>query len=312
MSERESAELDKRYITLFVLSNHASKTKQIRVSVRTLKAAVAVGVVFTLVLLAGIFDYARIKSNYSEYYNLKKDYTSQKIVLQSFSSKIKEMEGQIARLGLFDKKLRIIANIEAPRETAHTDQIMGLGGASADEEFLSGPGARLNGLVTRMRSDLNRLEQQASFQENSFAELQEQLVKQASFLAATPSIWPARGWVTSTYGNRISPFTGRPQRHKGLDIANRVGTSVIAPANGIVVKVGRNGALGKSVVISHGYGVKTTYGHLSEASVKTGQRVKRGQKIASMGNTGRSTGPHLHYAITSNGVSVNPSKYILN
>jgi len=304
--------LDKRYITLFVLTNHASRTRQIRVPVKLFKAAVAAGILFTIVLLAGIFDYAMVRGRYSEYYTLKKEYTAQKIELQSFSSKIKEMEGQIARLSLFDKKLRVIANIEAPKETAHADQIMGLGGASADDESISSPSAQLDGLVTRMRSDIKRLEHQASFQESSFAELQEQLVKKASFLAATPSIWPARGWVTSTYGDRISPFTGRPQMHKGLDIANRVGTSVISPANGIVVKAGENAGLGKSVVISHGYGMKTTYGHLSETFVKTGQRVHRGDKIGSIGNTGRSTGPHLHYEVTYNDISVNPSKYILN
>lgn len=304
--------MDKRYITLLVLTNHASRTRQIRVPVKLFKAAVAAGILFTLVLLAGIFDYAMVRSSYSEYYTLKKEYTAQKIELQSFSSKIKEMESQIARLSLFDKKLRIIANIEAPKETAHADQIMGLGGASADDEPISSPSAQLDGLVTRMRSDIKRLEHQASFQEISFAELQEQLVKKASFLAGTPSIWPARGWITSTYGDRISPFTGRPQMHKGLDIANRVGTNVISPANGIVVKAGANSGLGKSVVISHGYGMKTTYGHLSEIFVKTGQRVQRGEKIAAMGNTGRSTGPHLHYEVTYNDISVNPSKYILN
>jgi len=304
--------LDKRYITLFVLSNHASRTRQIKVPVKLFKAAVAAGIVFTLVLLAGIFDYARIRSNYSEYLALKKDYTAQKIELQSFSSKIRDMEGQIARLNLFDKKLRIIANIEAPREVAHADQILGLGGAGTDDEFMASSSTQLDGMVTRMRSDINRLEQQASVQQSSFTDLQQQLVKKASFLAATPSIWPARGWVTSTYGNRISPFTGRPQKHKGLDIANRVGTSVVAPANGIVVKAGHNGGLGKSVVISHGYGVKTSYGHLSEIFVKPGQRVQRGEEIATMGNTGRSTGPHLHYEVSYNGVSVNPSKYILN
>ena len=304
--------MDKRYITLFVLTNHASRTRQIKVPVRLFKAAVAAGLLFTVVFLAGIFDYARIRGNYSEYYSLKKENTSQKIELQSFSSKINEMEGQIARLNLFDKKLRIIANIEAPREMAHADQIMGLGGASSDDEFLTSPSTQLDGLVTRMRSDIKRLEHQASFQESSFAELQEQLVKKVSFLAATPSIWPARGWVTSTYGDRISPFTGRPQMHKGIDIANRVGTSVVAPANGIVVKAGANGGFGKSVVISHGYGIKTTYGHLSEVFVKTGQRVERGEDIGAMGNTGRSTGPHLHYEVTYNDVSVNPSKYILN
>ncbi|MFQ5735887.1 MAG: M23 family metallopeptidase [Thermodesulfobacteriota bacterium] len=303
--------MDKRYITLFVLSNHASRTRQLRIPVRLLKAGVALGVVFTLVLMAGIFDYARIRSNYSEYYRLKKESTAQKIELQSFASKIKDMEAQMAKLNLFDKKLRILANIEAPAETANADQIMGIGGASTEDDYFDS-GSRLDGLVNRMRSDIRVLKHQAATQENSFTDLQERLVKQTSFLAATPSIWPVRGWVTSTYGKRISPFTGRPQKHKGLDIANRVGTPVIAPANGIVVKAGRNGGLGKSLVISHGYGVKTRYGHLSKIFVKVGQRIKRGDKIAAMGNTGRSTGPHLHYEVSLNGLPVNPSKYILN
>jgi murein DD-endopeptidase MepM/ murein hydrolase activator NlpD len=100
--------------------------------------------------------------------------------------------------------------------------------------------------------------------------------------------------------------------HKGMDIANRVGTGVKAPADGIVVKVRRETNLGKMVTIKHGYGIRTVYGHLSKTKVRVGQKVKRGQQIAELGNTGRSTGPHLHYAVRVNGVYVNPSKYILD
>ncbi len=303
--------MDKRHITLFVLSNDATKTRQIRIPFRSFKTLVAAAAVFALVLAAGIFDYARVRSGYTEYYGLRKENTAQKIELQSFASKIKELEAQMAKLSLFDRKLRIMANIEAPAD-AQSGQIMGMGGAGSEEDYLGSAGSQLDGLVGQMRSDIKKLEQTATDQESSFTELQAHLVKQASFFAATPSIWPTRGWVTSTYGNRISPFTGRPQMHKGLDIANRVGTTVVAPANGIVVKAGRDEGFGKAVVISHGYGVKTTYGHLSEVFVRAGQRVKRGDRIAAMGNTGRSTGPHLHYEVSSNGLSVNPSKYILN
>ncbi|MCK4847303.1 MAG: M23 family metallopeptidase, partial [Deltaproteobacteria bacterium] len=97
-----------------------------------------------------------------------------------------------------------------------------------------------------------------------------------------------------------------------LDIANRVGTKVIAPGDGVVIRVTRLPSLGKLVEISHGYGVKTLYGHLSKTLVKVGQKVKRGDEIAAMGNTGRSTGPHLHYEVKVNGVHVNPGRYILN
>ncbi len=304
--------MDKRYVTLFVLSNDAARTRQLKVPVKTLKAAVAIGVVFTLVLLAGIFDYFRIRGNYSEYYTLRKENTAQKIELQGFASRIQDLESEMAKLSRFDRKLRIMANIESPKEATGNEQVMGMGGASLGDEDLLEKGASLGGLVRQMRTEVSALERQAADQETSFTDLQEQLVKQASFLAATPSIWPARGWVTSTFGERTSPFTGGPEMHKGLDIANRLGTPIIAPANGIVISAGRNGGLGKCVIISHGYGVKTRFGHLSEIFVKVGQRVKRGDKIAAMGNTGRSTGPHLHYEVTRSGLAVNPARYILN
>jgi murein DD-endopeptidase MepM/ murein hydrolase activator NlpD len=100
--------------------------------------------------------------------------------------------------------------------------------------------------------------------------------------------------------------------HEGLDISNRVGTPVIAPANGIVSDVGNDNAVGKVIVIFHGLGITSRYGHLSKVFVKTGQKVKRGDKIAEVGMTGKTTGPHLHYVVTINGVPINPGRYILN
>jgi murein DD-endopeptidase MepM/ murein hydrolase activator NlpD len=97
-----------------------------------------------------------------------------------------------------------------------------------------------------------------------------------------------------------------------MDISNRIGTDIVVPADGIVTKIKRFASLGKMVEINHGYGIKTRYGHLSKSYVKVGQKIKRGQKIASMGNTGRSTGPHLHYEVIVNGVHLNPSRYVLN
>ncbi|MEK7828495.1 MAG: M23 family metallopeptidase, partial [Deltaproteobacteria bacterium] len=114
------------------------------------------------------------------------------------------------------------------------------------------------------------------------------------------------------FGYRISPFTGLRQMHEGLDIANAVGTPVFAPADGIVSKVDRENGLGKTISINHGYGIVTRYGHFSDIYVHVGKRVKRGEKVAAVGNTGRSTGPHLHYEVLVNGINVNPEKYILN
>lgn len=305
--------MDKRYMTLFVLTNDASRSRQLKIPFRLLKALGAASVFLILVFSFVVFDYARLKTNYFSLSTLKKENTAQRIELQTISGKIKDLESQIAKLNIFDRKIRIIANIAEPKNSGSSDQLMGMGGdSSAEENYFSTPGAKKDELVKKMRDEITQLEEMAKSQENSFTELQEYLMKKSSFLAATPSIWPARGWVTSAFGERVSPFTGFPQMHGGLDIANRVGTPVIAPADGIVVRADADTGLGKTVAISHGYGIKTTYGHLSEIKVRTGQKVKRGTEIGTMGNTGRSTGPHLHYSVSLNGVTVNPAKYILN
>lgn len=303
--------MNKRYFTLFVLKNDASRARQVKVPVGLFKGAAAVLTAFIFIFAFVIYDYARLKGDTAELYSLRKENTSQKIELQSFSAKIKDLETQFAKLSLFDKKLRIIANLEVPK--GQSEQLMGMGGPSPeDEEYFGTAGSRVDELVGRMRSEISTLEDRAKMQENSFTELQDSLAKQSTMLASTPSIWPSRGWVTSVYGQRVSPFTGFLQQHSGIDIANRMGTPIVAPATGIVIQAGRDTGLGKMVAISHGYGIKTVYGHLSEIFVKVGQKVKRGDKIAAMGSTGRSTGPHLHYEVSLNGMSVNPSKYILN
>jgi murein DD-endopeptidase MepM/ murein hydrolase activator NlpD len=133
-----------------------------------------------------------------------------------------------------------------------------------------------------------------------------------SMWASTPSIWPVKGWLTSGFGNRMSPFTGSWTMHNGIDVAARMDTPVASPAAGIVVYEGFDTGLGKMVKIDHGYGLKTTYGHLSKTKVTTGQKIKRGQIIAFVGNTGYSTGPHLHYEVHVNNIPVNPIKYILD
>jgi murein DD-endopeptidase MepM/ murein hydrolase activator NlpD len=131
-------------------------------------------------------------------------------------------------------------------------------------------------------------------------------------LESSPAIWPARGWLTSRFGDRISPFTGRRQFHAGIDIASGFGTDVIAPARGRVEFVGAKGPLGNLVVLDHGYGIRTQYGHNSRVLVKHGEVVERGQVIAAVGNTGRSTGPHLHFVVEVDGKAVNPLDYIFD
>ena len=161
-----------------------------------------------------------------------------------------------------------------------------------------------------MQQELTQLKGAASKQEASLQTLIEYFEDKRSLYAATPAVWPIRGWVTSPFGNRISPITGMKQFHEGIDIAAQIGTPVVAPADGVVIKADFESGYGNIVELSHGYGLKTVFGHNSQFNVKPGQHVKRGDIIAYSGNSGSSTGPHVHYEVRVNGLPVNPVRYL--
>lgn len=131
-----------------------------------------------------------------------------------------------------------------------------------------------------------------------------------SYWASLPSMWPAKGWVTSGFGRRSRPIRGGTSFHQGLDIAATPGTPILAPGDGIVTYSGYKRGLGNCVMVDHGYGIVTVYGHNSTNYVKKGDRIKRGEIIGSVGRTGLATGAHLHYQIEVDGVPVDPMKYI--
>jgi len=220
------------------------------------------------------------------------------------------MEKQLSKLKDFDKRIRIIANLEKGQETT---SLMGVGGPSPSDirEKLKSERDE-KGLVQQMRTDVERLQSEAISREESLSELEKLLHTKKEMLTHTPSIWPAMGWVTSGFGFRTNPFTGLTQMHEGLDISNRMGTPVVATAEGIISDTGNDLVHGKLLVISHGFGMTTRYSHLSKVVVRVGQKVKRGDKVAEVGMTGRTTGPHLHYEVKLNGIPVNPMRYVLN
>jgi murein DD-endopeptidase MepM/ murein hydrolase activator NlpD len=166
--------------------------------------------------------------------------------------------------------------------------------------------------VSLLRLEAERLGHVAAGQELTLGELVAQLEDKHHRLISSPAIWPTQGWLTSRFGPRISPFTGLRQFHSGIDIAGEIGTDVIAPARGRVTFVGDKGPLGRAVVIDHGYGVRTYYGHNQSITVKVGDEVDRGQVIAKLGSSGRSTGPHLHYSVELRGRAVNPLDFIFD
>jgi murein DD-endopeptidase MepM/ murein hydrolase activator NlpD len=142
--------------------------------------------------------------------------------------------------------------------------------------------------------------------ESRLRNVRKDVERQEALAAATPSIWPAHGWLTSTFGGRSDPFSGEPAFHQGLDISADKGQPVYATADGRVESAGYTGDYGNLVVLKHDFGLTTRYGHLSKFNVKVGDVVRRGDVIAFVGSTGRSTGAHLHYEILVNGKLINP------
>ena len=302
--------MDKEYFNILVFGHKTSMTRHLRIHRKTFKIVLYL-FAFALLLTTFFFcDYIQVRKKAFELNRLRQEAQTQKSQIQFFSARIEDLEKQLSKLKDFDKKIRIIANLERAGETT---PIMGMGGPSPSDirEKLKG-GNGEDGLVQQMRTDVERLQSEAVSREESLSELEKLLQNKKEMLAHTPSIWPVMGWVTSSFGFRTNPFTGLTQMHEGMDISNRVGSLVIAPASGIVSDTGNDYAHGKFVVISHGFGITTRYNHLSQVLVRAGQKVNRSDKIAEVGNTGQSTGPHLHYEVRVNGIPINPMRYMLN
>jgi murein DD-endopeptidase MepM/ murein hydrolase activator NlpD len=239
----------------------------------------------------------------------RKTVQEQKMQILTLAAKIKGVEDDLLRIRDFNSKLRVMVNLEHQKKTGQSS----IGGSNSNEfsdAYL--PVHRQELLARRMHNFLHQLNIEARLEEVKQQELLRTIREKSDILAATPSIRPSQGWYSSSFGWRTSPFTGKREFHKGLDISAPRGTPVLAPAKGRVVYVGKKGGYGLTVTIDHGGGLTTKYAHLHGTSVKKGDRIGRGDVIAQVGNTGRSTGPHLHYEVRVNGVPVNPRRYILD
>jgi murein DD-endopeptidase MepM/ murein hydrolase activator NlpD len=168
----------------------------------------------------------------------------------------------------------------------------------------------LDGAFAAPDSTFGALREVLAVLENRLDIVRNGVERRQALAAATPSIWPVVGWLSSPYGSRRDPFTGGPDFHPGLDISADYGVPVHAPADGVIASAGASGTYGNLVVIDHGYGITTRYGHLSRFATATGDRVHRGDVIAYVGSTGRSTSSHLHYEILLNGQLTNPLKLL--
>lgn len=296
-------------ITIVYLPDGIKAVRQYKIPKLLVSMGLAVSLLAVIFLVWASSDYIELKKSVPENTTLLKQNNQYKEQLISLTGKIDQLNERVAKLNEFETKIRNMVNLNTEEDT----QFLGIGGSDfsiLDAEDSSGKSQQK--LVSLMHQSIDNLDNEISVQTQGKTELFAFLESQKSMFACTPSIRPADGWFTSRFAYRISPFTNKREFHSGLDIASRIGTKIIAPADGVVASIKKSDGMGISITINHGYGFKTIYGHLSKVLVTKGQAVKRGSEIALMGNTGRSTGSHLHYEVHVNGVPVNPEKYILN
>ena len=296
-------------LTIFLVPDGTHRVRQFTLPRFLTSFLIFLCVSCTVFLSWIMWDYHTIKGRMPRLAQLEKETELQERQFILMTERIDQVTHKMSELDKFDHKLRVMVNLDAGTDE---EGFPGVGGSSRMllEPYAADKPHRE--LVRMMHRSLDVLEDEMLLGEQGMTELYEFFENQKNLLASTPSVWPVRGWVSSGFGYRTSPFTGEREFHKGIDIATREGAPIVAPADGIVSYIGWQHGYGKTITITHGYGLVTRYAHLKKSLAKKGQYVKRGETIALVGNTGRSTGPHLHYEVQINRVCTNPFQYILN
>jgi len=210
-----------------------------------------------------------------------------------------------------EQGLRLLAGLSPMDAGVQQAGIGGPAGQWSERDSLAGAGPN-GSQALAARVDMDQLTRRANILVRSIGEAYDSLSSHQARYAATPSVMPTKGWLTSAFAReRVHPILHLARPHEGIDVSAPMGAEIEAPAAGIVTKVDWVEGYGNMLTVDHGYGLVTRYAHCSKILVVRGQRVKRGQKIALVGSTGLSTGPHLHYEVWVNGKPANPMKYVL-
>ena len=290
--------MDKRYSTIIFVPHARAKFRKLKVSHRLLFSVVSL--ISSSLCLSTFFSiqYFTSLSQTHELTKLRHENRELQTANEQFSKSVESLRTQLRTVDDRTRKLAIIAGINTLDESSQGG-VGGLRPADLGEN--------------PYRDDLDKMAFRSHRLEKDLSLLEKKFVEQAQLLSSTPSIAPVRGILTDGFGGRSDPFTGEPGTHNAIDISSAVGQAVRAPADGIVVKAEWANGYGNVIYLAHPFsGYSTRYGHLSNFAVNPGQHVKRGDIIAYVGSTGRSTGPHLHYEVRVNNNPVNPLEYIWN
>jgi murein DD-endopeptidase MepM/ murein hydrolase activator NlpD len=282
--------------TLIIVPHAKARFRKFQVPVRLVKWVSASLGLGSLILGGLLIHYTRISYEVHELRQLRAQNTVLSSKAQAYEQNATRLQAKVQALQNMVTKLGMMAGLE---KTLPDPQVGGVGGVSSIE-------------ATAPSVDLKSMDQTVTELSRKSSRLEEFFQDQKLLLSSTPSVWPVRGYLSASFGNRMDPFTGLRDFHSGIDISTPIGTKVQAPADGLVVFCGVKGGYGNALVVDHGYGLVTRYGHLAGFNVRPGQRVKRGDPIAFVGSTGKSTAPHLHYEVWLNDQAQNPIQYILD
>lgn len=317
--------------TIMIFRGATSNPLRIRLRKVILRRAFITGIMLCIVQVGIMAHYIVQTGQVVELDTLREEISESRGQTIAFSSAIDDMKQRMLAMNQLNRKLQTMFGLE-PDPLDQGVEINGLGGEEIPYENLSGResaqfSGRANqavvvsmakphtqaGYVENIQHGLIWLDRQAGRQQEALDLLADTAGERVERWASTPSIWPVKGHITSKFGPRISPFTGKKAFHSGLDIGSPRGREVKSPASGKVVRASYDTRMGNYIRVNHGFGIETTYGHLSKIIVKYGRKVKRGDVIGLVGSTGKfSTGPHLHYQIAINDKVVNPVQYILD
>jgi murein DD-endopeptidase MepM/ murein hydrolase activator NlpD len=314
--------------TIVIFRGATSKPVRFCFSRSFAKTALVVGVFLAVIQLAFLIQYVIQTSEVIELHAIRQELASTKEQTTAFSLTVEELRRRLLAIKEVNQKLRVMLGVETLKPE---DYMNGQGGEEtpltpqppADAAMESNAPAPMTlpseerkvweqEMTTRLQQKISWLQDEAGTQERSLQQMTEAAKERWERWGATPSVWPVKGWVTSGFGPRVSPFTGQLAMHDGIDIGSQPNAPVRSPAAGTVMAVGFDAKMGNVVAIEHGYGIETQYGHMSKTLVKQGQRVKRGDVLGLVGSTGASTGPHLHYMVKVHSQAVNPQKFILD
>lgn len=299
-----------RPFTFLVVPPRGAKAKAVKAPCWLLVMSCLMVVIMIAATVFGVFWIKKVRSERAELRHLRQVNKNQQQELLAIRKEALDAQTYLQEVKGLDSKVR---------------KMTGLGGNRGDNSSRSGERDSSRRMRLNLLGSLFKEHQQEDLEPGIVAEeviaakreaaevcqnmeqLEQDLETHFKYLAALPDHWPVRGEVTSNFGNRRSPFGGgRIEFHDGLDLAANYGEAVTAAGDGVVTFIGYRPGYGRTVVISHGYGYRSSYCHLSGYQVQEGDRVKKGQKIALTGSSGRSTGPHLHFMVEKDGILVDP------